>query len=419
MPHRPMIQFSSQRRGSMYVAVIGCSLVITVIGVSALLAARVERRAAEGTSDFSVARLYARAAIEKGMYTILSNSAWRSTKVSGVWDNNQTFADGTYSLSVIDPIDGDLSDLKSEPVVLTGTGVLRNATYILEATAMGIPTPLSALGTCLHTGGSVTVESNKKIIVNGAPLSMNGTFNGPGTVTGNVEAGAEGIWAMVFGTKTIPSAAKSLPDASVVDLYIGLATAIANPEIIDKQVLTPGINPWGAANPDGLYFIDTGNKDLTIQSSRINGTLVVRCGAGKKVVLIDKVFLHAYRADYPALIVDGPLEITLKTSSNSLSESSENTNFNPPGAAYQGFTDSDRLDTYPNEVRGLVHVRGTLLMDQTAIVRGTVIAEGNVMVKGNSNQIIYDSALHSNPPMGYVDYMMQIAAGSWKRIVLP
>ena len=413
------VHSSNKRRGSMYVAVIGCSLVITVVGVSALLAARVERRAAEGTSDFSAARLYAQAAIEKGMYTILSSPMWRSSKVSGVWDDNQTFADGNYSLSVIDPIDGDLSNFKSEPVLLTGTGVLRNATYILEATATGIPTPLAALKNCLHSGGSATVTLGNKIVVSNAPLSINGTFNGPGQVTGNVEAGAEGVWGMVFGTKTIPSAAKSLPDASVADLYIGLATSITNPGTIDKQVLTPSLNPWGATNPDGLYFIDTGNNDLTIKKSRINGTLVVRCGAGRKVILDDTVFIHAYRADYPVLIVDGPLEINLNTSTKSLSETTHETNYNPVGAAYQGFTDSDQLDTYPNEVRGLVHVRGTFTMTLTGIVRGTVIAEGNVTFGGTNNQIIYDPTLYSNPPMGYVDYVMQIAAGSWKRVVLP
>ena len=130
-----LIQFH-RRRGSMYVAVIGCSLVITVIGVSALLAARIERRAAEGTSDLSDARVYAQSAIDLGMYTILSDANWRTNKTNGYWRGNcdvnppqlVTIGDGRtqtctvdgdcsgYCIKVVDPIDEILSN--SPPIRL-------------------------------------------------------------------------------------------------------------------------------------------------------------------------------------------------------------------------------------------------------------------------------------------------------------
>lgn len=402
----------------MYVAVIGCSLVITVIGVSALLAARIERRAAEGVADLSDARVYAQSAIDLGMYTILSDANWRTNKSSGTWKSNQSIGNGTYSLGVIDPIDGIFSNSKSEPVKLTGTGILRGAKYILEATATARPVALKALNTCLHSGGSATVGLLKSIIVTGAPLSMNGTFNGPGAVTGNVEAGSQGVLAIVSGTTTIPAAAKALPDVGVIDIYIGLATPIDYPGVIDKQLLTPGVNPWGVPNPDGVYFIDAGPNDLKIKASRIHGTLIVRCTGGMKVILDDDVFIQNYRSDYPALIVDGALDFMLNSASYGLRESAQTMNFNPVGSPYLGVTDSDMLDTYPNEVQGLVHVKGTLTMTLTSRVRGVIISEGNVTLNG-TNEIVHQPTLYSNPPMGYVTYTMQIASGSWRRVVLP
>ena len=48
------------------------------------------------------------------------------------------------------------------------------------------------------------------------------------------------------------------------------------------------------------------------------------------------------------------------------------TNFNPPGAPFNGITDSDQTDDYSSEIQGLAHVRGQLLMTQSAEIDGIV-----------------------------------------------
>ncbi len=418
MPRTHSTMYSSRRRGSMYVAVIGCSLVVTVVGVSALMAARVERRAAEGSSDFSDARFAAQSAVELGMYLVTSDVNWRTARPNGLWRDKLPFGDGTYSLSVVDPVDALLSNSKSEPIVLTGTGVVRNARYMLQATAKAYETPLKALNTCLHSGGNVTVSLLNSITLSGAPLSMNGSINGPGTITGTVEAGSMGLLPVIVGTTSIPATAKALPDASVFDMYVGLATSLGARSDISNVVLAPGVNPFGAINADGVYYVDATGTDLTIRSARINGTLVVLCGAGRKVTLDDDVFIHSFRADYPALIVKGALEIRLNSGSYGLREADRRVNYNPVGAPYLGVADADQTDTYPNEVRGLIHVTGNVSLAQSSTLTGVVIAEGNTSVSGNV-RIIHDPKLYTNWPMGYVTYQMQISPGTWQRVVGP
>jgi hypothetical protein len=74
-------------------------------------------------------------------------------------------------------------------------------------------------------------------------------------------------------------------------------------------------------------------------------------------------------------------------------------------------------DTYPNEIQGLVHVTGALLLRGTARVRGVVICEGAVVAEEN-NEIVYDADLYANPPVGYtMPPRMVVAQGSWQQVV--
>ena len=160
--------------------------------------------------------------------------------------------------------------------------------------------------------------------------------------------------------------------------------------------------------------MDTDHANLTIRMARIHGTLVIDC-IGMTVTVEDSVFMHSYRSDYPVLIVNGTV-VVLKYLSDekTLSESEHNTNFNPPGSPYAGQSDSDTSDEYPNEIQGLVHATGNVLLKETARIRGTIIAEDKVQCQGN-NQIIYQQGLYDNPPVGYTGY--KVLPDAWKRNV--
>ena len=99
-------------------------------------------------------------------------------------------------------------------------------------------------------------------------------------------------------------------------------------------------------------------------------------------------------------------------------------NFNPAGAAYAGVTDSDTSDSYPSEIVGLVHVKGTVVMEQNALVRGALISESGALadavnIRGNSS-VVHVPTLTTNPPMGYTSAVtMSAQRGSFRQVVVP
>ena len=101
---------------------MGTAMIVTIIGLSALMAVRIQRRGAEGSNDLGAARFYAQAAIEHGFAKINQDPDWRTNFGSGFWLTNQQIHGGTYSLDATFIDDGD-GKPENDDVVLTGTGV--------------------------------------------------------------------------------------------------------------------------------------------------------------------------------------------------------------------------------------------------------------------------------------------------------
>jgi hypothetical protein len=390
-------------------------MMVTVIGLASLFSIRVQRRAVEQTKDRAQARLCAWSAIELGILYV-QNSSWRSTWPNGTWLSNKPLGSGSFSLQGIDPIDGDLANSKYNPLVLTGIGTKGTACHKTQLYLNPVIKPLEALNTCLHASGQLKINGGKQITAVGAPVSTNGQLDNDGTIDGNAEAGSVDTIGTITGSLTVPAESKQMPDANVISDYISKATAIAFPGNIDKKILAPGYNPWGATNPDGVYFIDTADHDMTIKNSRINGTLIIRLGS-KTLTLDNAVFMQNYRSDYPVLIVEGDVVIQCRSCDYTLSEVTNDKNYNPSGAPYLGVSDDDKLDVYPNEIQGLVHIKGSLKLKETAKISGAVICEGTVSCEG-VNTITHKPQLYAIPPEGYtfVDNM-QPSPESWRQVV--
>ena len=76
----PTCQSDRRRRGSVYLAVLGPAALVTIIGLSALLIARIQLRRARDTSDLAQARLCALSGVDIGLLLIQRNpSDWRGT----------------------------------------------------------------------------------------------------------------------------------------------------------------------------------------------------------------------------------------------------------------------------------------------------------------------------------------------------
>lgn len=412
----------ARRRGGIYIAVLGTAMVVSLIGLASVATLRSQRSTVTLTSDAAKARCFAQSAAQIGMQLIASDANWRQNHTSGAWVTNQTIDDGRLSLSVTDPLDGNLANRPTDSVIIQGTGMRGNATQMIQATMVATGTPIDALAMAIHTGGELHITGGNTLTLTGAPASTNGSLRDDGTVAGDAQCLTATKPANVTGTLTLLAPSKAMPDSGVESMYVSLGTVISPGNAIDRVALGPGANPYGGGtNADGVYVVNSSGS-FTISRCRILGTLVIVC-PGNTVTISNNVLIQPARPDYPALIVDGNLSLTYD-STTSLSEATEGTNFNPAGVPYSGVTDSDTADTYPSEIDGLTHVKGTLSINGTCTLRGAVICESgassNAVSIGKNTQVIYDPTLYSSPPMGYTKSVsMAVQPGSWRQVVGP
>lgn len=420
IPKRPRVRTRRPRRGGVYVAVLGASMLVTLIGLGAMAAVRAQRLQVNNTTDMMKARLYAEAGLELGVAWVRGDPNWRSNRTPGLWASAQPIGDGTFAVEVRDAVDSSFTNRPYDPIYVRGIGVRGNAQQIVQATMTPKGVPMDLLGTALHASSQIRVRSGRTLTAQGAPVSTNGGLRNDGTIDGSVECTLTLIPGTITGSLTLLVPDKPMPSSGLMNLYVNLGTVISPGGTIDRAVLTPTRNPWGTPDADGLYVINL-SSDLTIRNTRLQGTLVIR-GSGRRVTIEEAVFFEPARADYPVIITDAELLIRHNSAGLNLSEASLGTNFNPANAPYLGETDNDQSDTYPNEIRGVVHTRDVLEIESNPLIRGLVIVEAKdsseaVDVDGNLT-IIYDPALFASPPVGYTKSVeMVFKPGSWTQVV--
>lgn len=412
-----------RRRGSIYVAVLGSTMVITVIGMSALMLARVERTSAEGTGDFSAARFYAQSAIEMGQHKIRQDSNWRTTYTSGVWEASRALGSGTYTLEGIDPVDGNLSNSATDSLLLRGTGFEGQSRYKLQVTMTAKSSALTCLQVAMHAGlgltfNSATVQSNQLTVSSNAGATASSANVYPKVEVVTTATGTK-YWSSVT-TGIIP---RTMPDATVFNYYTTNGTTIAYSDIpsvsgkktIEKCLLSPNNNPlgFGPKNASGIYVINCGLGSLRIRDCRIVGTLVILNPGTFSVE--NSVLWEPAVANYPSLLVSG--SATLSFTNTALSESTLSYNFNPAGTPYQGINDTDKVDTYPSVMNGLVYVSGAVTTQSNVTINGVLIA-GTTVTAQNTLSLSYLSTFYDNPPPGFGSTPeMVISPGTWKQLV--
>ncbi len=405
------------RRGSIYIAVLGTAMLVTVIGLSALMTLRIERTCSEGTSDLAQARMHAQSAIEIGMHRIDTDADWRNTYPSGVWESDQPIGHGTYTLEGVDPDDNNLKDDDADPVVLTGTGVQGAARYKLQVTVVTEVDPLSCLEVSLH-GGNSLIFSNPASVNGDQVISANNVIQAIGacTIMPDCEAVNGFLGAVGPGSKTSGIAPRAMPDeAAVFDYYIANGTPITVPgNRIDKYVISSGSNPFGpTTNPQGIYVIDCQLQDFTITKSRIVGTLVL-LNTGSNSEIKPEVNWEPAIPNLPALLVQGPLKIDV--GSTDLTESYTIT-LNPPGTPYLGIEDGDLDDSYPPIIKGLVYVSNDLSTANNVTIDGVMVVGNTLNGTGVLNLTYRQTYLDTPPPGFYTPAQMHVADGSWQQVV--
>lgn len=135
MPVDPRIQLRSRharQRGMIYFVALSTSMVVIVLGAAAILAARLQGRAAEAANLTLQAQHAAVAAIEVARLRLATDATWRSAYAHNTWVSDIASDSGTLTFKLVDEADANLANNASQPVRLYGKGSFNGAVRLLS-----------------------------------------------------------------------------------------------------------------------------------------------------------------------------------------------------------------------------------------------------------------------------------------------
>src|SRR4051812_28281013 len=98
----------NRRTGGVYIAVLGSAMIVALLGLCALIGQRIENRLVVDSTDIRQAQLNAGTAVELALLTMKQDTSWRSNNANGNWFTNRNIGNGTCTVNVVDPNDGNL-----------------------------------------------------------------------------------------------------------------------------------------------------------------------------------------------------------------------------------------------------------------------------------------------------------------------
>lgn len=423
-----------RRRGaSVYVAVMGVGMIVSMVALTTSLTGRLQLRSNQRVESQLRASLAARSGVEYALNWMNRNSDWRSVLASGVDQPSVRTSSGQFEWRVTD-VDGDLADDARDHAVLRVAGFDSGAkvcTYVLEVGIEPAGRPLSCLESAVHAGTEVVIRGGATLNGSGI-VSANDCIQVTGGVA-TIDLDAEAVnlakGAQYNGEKTNGVASREMPGEHVFDWYIerGTEIKIADLETVpfsgDKRISTKTfsrvVSPYGDPNPLGIYWIDCGGQNVRVQYVRSLGTLVL-LNPGASTEVEDVLLLQAEAQNYPVLMVDGDLSIDLNLwfTGQKLPEGF-GVNYNPVGVPYLGVEDTDDDDEYPARLDGIVYVTGTITITDDADFQGNLIAENIVVNDNKTLKVDYRDYAHNYPPPGFsAGQGVRILPGTYRRVGL-
>lgn len=401
------------RRGTIYVLVLVTASIVTAMGVAGVMVARTERSAHEWSLRSERASRASHSALHLGLEKIRASAQWRDAlpaPVDGWYTLSSATIDSvTTSVQVTDPIDWDLSNEVRGRILARSIASYLGSQRSFEAQFDPVATPYSCLEYAIAVGGAVTFKSG--VLQSDGGMACNLTvIKLGGTINADVSSATLIVGLGFNGSNRILGGSVQFPSIVTFGLYSSAGTRIAYSSRFEKFLLSPTSNPFGAANARGIYYIDCGGRDIEIRRARIIGTLVLlNTGAGSRIT--DSVFLQSPSPTLPALICGGPL--SLEMTDDMLSESAQNTNFNPQGSAYLGSADSDQADLYPSRIDGLVYITGACTIKNAVNIVGGLYVAGNFSLEGNLC-VGRDQTMVQTVPVGFEQSLSYAQVpGSW------
>jgi Carbohydrate binding domain len=182
----------ARRRGTAYVFVLLTAMILGVIGLAALMTARVQTQVQSDNEDVLRVRFLAQSLAECALQRIDADANWRTTYTNDTWTPPTVLNGATYSFKLVDEADGNLANDASQPARLyakaslggamrTYSVVITPPTHVNQIVNGGAESGL--LGWTAYPAGSATIAQANN---NGGPRS--GAYflavtsrSGPGT----------------------------------------------------------------------------------------------------------------------------------------------------------------------------------------------------------------------------------------------
>lgn len=270
---------STQRKGGVYIAVLGTSLIVSVLALSALVLQRLQARLQVASTEMRQAQLNAAAAVELGLLEMQEDENWRTNVTDETWFANRDTGSGACSLEVSDPVDDDLTNSLDDPVLLTGIGTDGQTEQRLALTVYPKRDPLECLRSAIAVGNQINL--NADVLRASGLITAAHVTAASSIIYGNVAATT--ISGSVYnGTTTLvdDDERPEMPDwDTVFDYYRNNGTEIdintlptTSPNLIYNSTFESNDDYWTGAPPGiGEADIDqdghahSGNKGLKVE----------------------------------------------------------------------------------------------------------------------------------------------------------
>ena len=419
------------RSGYVYVAVLFTTLiVVATVGVS-LSVSTASLRSEMDRNDRVEAIRIAESEIHRLAAAMRVSGGWRSDNVSGQFSDWRDWDVATAT--AIDPAtrrvrhrytdpDGLLDDDDSDSVQLIVHCRVGSARTALAVTMEPDPQPLEILGCSVTCTDDMLFASNGLVVTERPVFSADDCTGVSGLlVTPRLDCGGS---ATVTLRGDLGDATINLPSYDVPDRYKSMGTEIdvdslplsGGQRIIQDRVVSSSVNPFGTADPAGIYWIDADGEGIHIADCRIDATLMVEDAS--EIRLSGGLNWNYPTTPDAILVTDSP--ITFGDVQSQLSEADRSTNFNPPAVPYRGtLSNTTTIDIYPTELRGFVYTSEDILVESHGdfllpIVGG--LLGRDITVEGRLSVRHLDQWLDM-PPSGLSNRVpMRFVRGTWRRV---
>jgi len=385
-------------------------MIVTTMAIGAAMVLSTEIQSHSKRRELVQTNIAAQSVLELGILTFDNSAGQRKAIGSGAAVVSARIG-GVKAVALASAQDGtEITGDPADPFSITAYAEGLHASQGVRIDVTPIDVKPTSFDAAIHAGGTITIT---KSTIGGGPM-MGATGSVTAGTTSSISAPVYSSGLIAGGTYSGGTNAgvdeKTMPSTIGLEYYASRATPIAYASIpngkIDKCVIGPGLNPFGAANANGLYSIDCGGGNLTICDSRLSASLIV-WNVGTLTVA-KSVHWTTPNKHYPALGMRGTT-LTLNVSEISLSEMTAQVNFTPLALPFQGVGDTTTTSVLPNTLKGAFYIEGNVNVKTMLPLEGVMVCTGNLAIE--NARVTLNRPTDFEVPPGLVPVVLSLPGG--------